>query len=187
MHWHISFYLQTTADQQIICIATFHILHTNAVQHKICTAIFHFIYRELQTKKLYALPHFILFQKMQNNWIYALTDLIVFKDKFRTTEYSHCNFSLYLKKIAVKLLIFTAIIHCIYRQLQTNWLYELTHNFYLQKLQTNSKYACPHFIVFTDNCRQKEFMHWHISLYLQTTENQTILCTSTFHFIYRQL
>ena len=54
-------------------------------------------------------------------------------------------------------------------------------------MQTNTLYASPYFDVYTDNCRTREFMHCHISVYLEATADQTISCTATFHYICRQL
>ena len=42
----------------------------------------------------------------------------------------------------------------------------------VRKILDPPTYALPHFILFTDNCRPTQYMHCHISLYLQTTADQ---------------
>jgi len=102
--------------------------------------------------------------------IYALIYCIVFTDNYRQTEYMHCHISIYLQTNADLKNICIPTFHYIYRQLQTKTIY-----------------ALPYFSLFTDNFRPNQYMHCHISLYLQTTADQLIICTTIFHCIYRQL
>jgi len=189
MHCHISLLLQTTADQMNIFTAKFHsiykqlqtkwiyafphfiifrdtcrttdymhcriplYLQTTADQIKICTATFNCIYRQLQTNTIYALPHFILFS-----------------DNCSPNEYMHCQISFFLQKTEDQMNICSANFHCIYKQLQTNWVY-----------------AQPHFILFTDSFRPNQYKPCHITFYLQTTAEQMNICIATFHSIYRLL
>ena len=119
-HCHISLYLQTTADQLIICTTTFH-----------C------VYRQLQINSKYQLPHFIVYTDNCRTTEYKhchisfylqttadqrnvcrLPHFILFWDNCRTTHYMHCKISFYLQTTADQIKICTFKFH-FYRQMQT--------------------------------------------------------------------
>jgi len=85
-------------------------------------------------------------------------------------DYMHCRIPLYLQATADQLNICT-----------------IPFNFIYTELQTKSINSLPHFILFTHNYRPTQYMHCHISLYVQTTADQHIIRHPTLHFIYRQL
>jgi len=99
----------------------------------------------------------------------------------------HCHISLYLQTNTEEIFISTAKYHYISKQLQTKKYMNCQFLCIYRQLQTNSTYALPQFILFTDNCRPTHFMHRHISLFLQTRADQLNICNASFHFIYSQL
>jgi len=149
---------------------------------------FHFIYRHLHTNWIYDMQRFISFtdncrpieyihyhislylQTTETKSIYAVPHFIVYTDNCRPKDYMHSHISFYLQTPGDQMYICSATFHCIYKQLQTNWIYALSH-----------------FILFTENCRPNQYTHCNISLYLQTTADQHIIRPPTLHFIYRQL
>jgi len=145
-------------------------LQTTADQLSICTVIFQCICC-----------------KLQNKWIIALSHFKVFTDIYRKNKYMHCHISFYLQTTKDQMNIHTARIPCFYGHVQKNSIYALQLFIFYRKLQNKSIYAFPHFILFTEKCRKTQYMLCNISLYLQETADQNIICTATFHCIYRQL
>ena len=149
-------------------------LYTTAEQMNICTVKIQCISRLLQTNWIYALPHFIMLtDNCRTREYMQCYNLFYLQTTADQLNILHCHISLYLQITADQLNICTATFHFIL-QTTADQLNICTAKFHFiyRHLQANWIYALPHFILFTDNCRPTEYMHCHISLYLQTTTCQ---------------